>query len=516
MKIGFVNIYSFRPHVEHLAYLANLCSSSGHEVFYLTCDAAVSDCYVRSIRTTKKIVECPKCILGGVRSFSNKGITSIKSQKSDISVQSLDRLVFSSACTLARTESNEEASNDPLVKEVRRKLYDPTAAAYESARQWILDNELEAVIIFNGRMELTAAIMEACNVVKIPFITHERTWFGDGLRLIPNNNCLSIEAICDMVKDYDNKPLTLLQAKLAGKVIGERFLQRNSLEWRLYNKNPEPVSWPLAAKGKRVLVLPSSRNEFAGHQEWVSEWKDNTSALDDFLDVCKISPEQVVIRAHPNWAENIGKVKGNRSSQHYIDWAKKRDIFLIDAAEKANTYDLIQQADIVILNGGSSAIEAGACGKQVVCLGSAPYQNAGFVETFKSRGELEERGLKEIDQDMIRRKTLRYIYLRSHRFPQFVDYVKAIETTRYQYLQGAESDRLINMILTGKVQASDSAYCSNVDEEFSIVKLLEDKQWGLLAGHQIEILPLPKLNVQRRFGFRWLDIIRAKFPRGDR
>jgi len=45
LKIGFANIFSFRPHVEHLFYLSELMKNSGHEVYFLTCDSSVSDCF---------------------------------------------------------------------------------------------------------------------------------------------------------------------------------------------------------------------------------------------------------------------------------------------------------------------------------------------------------------------------------------------------------------------------------------------------------------------------------------
>jgi hypothetical protein len=352
--------------------------------------------------------------------------------------------------------------------------------------------------------------------VGVQYITHERTWFGDGIQLIPNGNCLSLQALSQLVKEFDDKPLTKQQALIAGKLIGERFLQRNSLEWRLYNKNPDPAPWPLASSGKRILILPSSKNEFAGHDEWKSNWQSNTDALDDFFDVFNIRPDQVVLRCHPNWSENIGKAKGDRSLSLYKSWAERRSVYLISSENKASTYDLIQQADIVILNGGSSAVEAGACGKQVVCLGPSTYQDAGFVHVYRSRSEMEKNGLEEIETETIRRKTLRFLYVRSHRFPQFVDYVKAVETTRYQYFDGADPDRLIKIIKTGRLQADDPSFADNDREEAEVVDLLERKEWGMLADYAPPVQVLTPLQVLRRKGLRWVDDFRAKFARGDR
>ncbi|MGB0466073.1 MAG: hypothetical protein ACPGF7_00910 [Pontibacterium sp.] len=516
MKIGFSNIYSFRPHVEHLYYLSKVLSDAGHEIYWLTCDASVSNCYARAIKGTGKLKECSQCIVGGVRSYTCGPVTSIKAETSTLDNSTLERLALSSSCTLNRTESELEW-NEPEVVEVRKSLHEPIGSVYSSAVAWIKRNNLDGVICFNGRMDMTRAVTYACEQAGIPFVTHERTWFGDGLQLIPNANCLSLSALSAMVREFDDKPLTLEQARFAGKLAGERFLQRNSLEWRLYNQNPEPVSWPLASSGLRVLVIPSSKNEFAGHDEWFSEWDDNTQALDDLLEAFSIKPEQVVVRCHPNWAETIGQAVGDRSLALYRTWTKNRGIHCISSAEKASTYDLIQQADIVVLNGGSSAVEAGVCGKQVICLGASTYQAAGFVRVFRSRADLcRPDALKPIDPDTVIRKTLRFLYLRSHRFAQYVNTVRAIETTRYAYFEGADPERLISMLMTGKMQADDAAYATNTEGENEIIDALKHKKWGILADY-VELRPnLKPLKIERRLGLRWVDQLRAQLPRGDR
>jgi hypothetical protein len=516
MRIGFVNMFSFRPHVEHLYYLASLLSGGGHDVFFLTCDGSVSNCYPRAIKGTSKIVECPKCIFGGVRGYSSKNITSIGHGSASIAVDVLDSLALSSSCTLNRTESEEEW-NEPDVIAVRESLHGPIQTVYQSALRWIEDNNLEGVICFNGRMDLTRAVTYAFEQAGVPYVTHERTWFGDGLQLIPNANCLSLRALSEMVKEYDDKPLTTSQAKIAGKLAGERFLQTNSLEWRLYNENPEPAPWPLKGVGAKVLIIPSSKNEFAGHDEWRTEWKDNTKALDDLFDAFAIRPEQVVVRCHPNWAENIGKAVGDRSLALYKNWAKKNNIYCISSGEKASTYDLIQQADIVVLNGGSSAVEAGVCGKQVICLGPSTYQEAGFVRVFRDkRAMYAEHALTSLDPDMVIRKTLRFLYLRSHRFAQYVEHVRALETTRYKYFEGADPERIISMFKTGKMTADDVSFASDSLGENEVVEALKNKNWKALAVHEVERVKLNSLSIQRRFGLRWIDDFRAKMPRGDR
>lgn len=517
MKIGLVNMFSFRPHVEQLFFLAHILEQAGHELFYLTCDAAVENCYPRAIKGSGKAKECAKCIIGGVRSFTSKGITGIdRHTLGNLSVDVLDDLAMSSSCTLTRTESENEWGDAEVVA-VRNSLHGPINRTYSSARRWINDNQLEGVICFNGRMDLTRAVTHACEQAGVPFITHERPWFSEGLHLTPNANCLSLEAVGELVAEYEGRPLTAVQAGIAGKMAARRFLQGNALEWRLYNINPEPAPWPLSNPGLRVLVLPSSKNEFAGHAEWKTEWVDNTQALDDFFEAFGIIPSQVVIRCHPNWAENIGQATGERSSKIYRDWAQRREIHCISSRQKASTADLIQQADMIVLNGGSSCVEAGVCGKQVICLGPSTYIHGGFVRAFPNKASMyAPEATVLLDPDTVIRKTLRFLYTRSHRHPQFVDYVRPVETTRYSYRAGADASRIIDMFKTGKLVADDSKWAIDQSDEDRVVELLKQKKWGELAEFDLLRLELPPLEIKRRPAFRWVDGVRAKMPRGDR
>lgn len=518
MKIGLVNIYSFRPHVEHLVYLNYLLELAGHNVCFLTCDGQLSSCYSRLLKGTSKFWECSKCILGGVRSFPVGPVSTMgcKLQGAGLNREKLFELGLSSACTLNRTESETEWM-EPEIQETLEALAGPINHAYNRTLRWIEMCGLEAVVCFNGRMDVTKAITCACEAAGVPYITHERTWFGNGLKLNPNANCLSLKAVSDMAANFGNKPLTKRQAQHAGKLAGDRFIQRNTLEWRLYNKNPEPVPWPANTDGPRLLVVPSSKNEFAGHEDWKCGWTNNTQALDDLLDAFSIRSSQVVVRCHPNWAENIGRVTGKRSLNHYIEWANKRNIHCIHSEDKASTYDLIQQADIVVVNGGSSAVEAGVCGKQVICLGPSTYQSAGFVRTFNKRDELWQDGaLDMLDSDIVRRNTLRFLYLRSRRFPQYVDFVRAKDTTSYSYFYGGDPDRLEAMFRTGGVLPDDEHYAEDTSYEDEIIRLFIKHDWEALADYVEDRPQLEPLKICRRQGLGWVDKIRARMSRGDR
>jgi hypothetical protein len=368
-------------------------------------------------------------------------------------------------------------------------------------------------------MDMTRAVTYACEKLGIPYITCERTWFGDGLRLIPNANCLSIKALSQMMIQYNDKPLSYNQAVIASKLLSKRFTKQNSLEWRVYNNDAKKIVWPTKTSRERILILPSSRHEFAGHKEWATEWSSNTEALEAFIDAYNIHPNQLVLRCHPNWSEKIGKIYGTKSHEHYLKWAKKMGIKYIRSDENADTYSLIEQSDMVILNGGSSAVEAGACGKKVVCIGPATYQTASFCTTLKDFDSISRfnPSANNLSSDDIIRSTLRYVYLRAARFPQFVHYVKAQTTTHYSYFAGADPLRLINMARSGRILPDDSKVASDKNDENLILLMTKNKRWkDILSIKELEKGKKEPLYIKRRLLFKWVDQARNIFPRGDR
>ena len=517
MNIGFCNIYSWRPHVEHLYYLSKLMSDGGHAAHFLTCDSGVSTCYSRKLKNSGRIVECSKCIAGGIRSYPVKSVSTIKRHRAGprLAREDLERLALSSSSTLLRTEADHELY-EPDAEAIREEFKEPVLAAYQSALEWIARKKLDSVVCFNGRMELTQAVSKACEDAGIPFVTHERSWFGHGIQLVPNASCISVKAMNEMSIEFRERPLLADQAQLAAQIAAQRFLQRNRLEWRLYNEKPEAVRWPSLSTDKRILILPSSRNEFAGDAEWQSGWQDNTEALDDYLAAFGIHPEQVVLRGHPNWSENIAAVGGARASSLYRNWAASRGIHFIESSNKASTYDLIEQADVVVLNGGTSALEAGVCGKEVHCLGPSNYTEAGFVRTFRTPECLNDPALREpYESDVVVRKALRFIFLAAQRFPQYVLYVRADQTTSYRYYDGADPERLSRIISSGSLEADDPRSGQNDSEEEDVLALIGCKQWPVLAAYQADLPHGKRVLIRRKPAFLWLDGVRSLLPRGD-
>ena len=518
MNIGFVSIYAYRPHVEYLVYLSKLLAQDGHKTFFFVCDASVPKCYSQLLKGHGKIRECPVCILGGFRGYPVNRLYSIKSSsRKSLSEEILEAIVRSSAFTIHRVETNIDCESS-AVKQTQRELFDSAEIIYGNTIDWIRENQLDGVVCFNGRMALTRAITYTCQQLDIPYITAERTTFGDGLRLVPNGDCLSLKQDDRLHKHFSRKFLTLFQAKVAAKLAARRFLRQNVSEWRVYNQAAKCLTWPLPnSKQPKVLILPSSRCEFAYHDDYDCGWQDMTTAIDDILTSLGVNHSSSILRCHPNWAEYIGRKTGTLSEQYYIDWAKDKGVYFIPSQEKADTYSLMAEADIIIVNGSSCGFEAALLGKKVICIGAAFYREAGFVYLLKEQRDLEKlRLLESHDPIETVRRALRYIYTDAYRIAQYTDFVRPDTPTQYNYFEGANSSIIINMLKSGMLSPNDTEVAEDPSGEDIILKVVLRRNWKELVQWQA---PAPKLysdKVERQASLRWIEPVRELFPTGDR
>ncbi len=519
MRIGFVSIYSFRPHVEHVYYLSLLAQQAGHEARFLTCDAQLSQCYTRALKGRSAWVECPKCIAGGLRSYTG-GVSRLP--MGSVLPAQAQAWADSSACTALRIESAADRQTADFFA-LREQLAAGVARAYAAAHRWIEREALDAVVCFNGRMDATRGVCEAAAAQGISYLTVERTWFGDGLQFSINGNALDLSQLDRLNAQYRDVPLSAAQARRVARQLAARFLGRNDKEWRAYNRDAVSASWPRVSgqkQGPRVLLLPGSRNEVEGHPHWTHGWSELSEGFDAVLDALGASPGDCVLRCHPNWGEYIGRHTGARSETYYTEWARRRGVSLIGSREAASTLDLIREADVILVNGGSAAFEACCMGKPVVSITPSTYRAAGMVNTVMSPEQLVDLRSSLVPQAQRVRRALRYGYTHIYRFSQYVDFVHALSTTRYRYAHGADPLRIERMLVTGQIEPDDALRAEDEQAEDEVVAQIQARDWdGLMNWAEADATSRPAptyLTVQRRAGLRWMDALRERFALGDR
>lgn len=525
MRIGFVSIYSWRPHVEHLHYLATLARLAGHDAEFLTCDGDFPTCYTRELRSVRPgWRECLMCRVGGLRSYESSNVSTIgefaRSTAFSQMPEESTTWGLSSASSLGRFESEADFSSQAF-HALADRLQPVVAKAYGAACNWIANRRLDAIVVFNGRMDATRAILEAATSNGIPFASLERTWFGDGLQILPGEGCLGLKSVDRLVSQFADKPLTHAQSIRAAGYIASRFLRRNHNEWRAYNINANMLPWPASGR-RKILLIPGSINEIWGYSEWSSSWRHPLDAYDALIDHFSLDPADLVLRCHPNWGEHIGKADGQMAEEYYTQWAEQRGVLVIPSTDSASTLGLIEQADAVVVASGSAALEAGALGKQVIGVAGANYQMAGIREDACSEQKLRtlqlRASLPQAEQDSlassVRRQTLRFAYSVTHRIPQYVDYVKCVTPTQYLYKPGADPNRLVELLTSGVLAPDDGEWSRDDQGELDVLESMRDKRWETLF--QRREVSLDYASIRRRFPYGSLDAIRGLMRVGDR
>jgi len=525
MRIGFSTIYSWRPHVEHCFFLATLACKAGHETYFFQCNGDLQCCYNRELKGGSKWLQCQTCKLGNLGTFTKANITRISDYPPETAHhKDFNRnWVSSSASTLGRFESDDDYQSLDF-SNISERLLDPCFQTYSSARQWIVGKKLDAVCVFNGRIDHTRAVFEAAKSEGVRVISIERPWFSRGIQMYPEEHCLGLQTVHRIVAEYAHRPLSKDQALVAASYAAKRILRMNSDEWRAYNANAIERQWPLESKGARILILPSSRNEIWGHPDWASAWSEPTAGFDAVLDKLGVSMGQVVLRRHPNWSERIGKANGDKIDNYYNQWAKQRGILTISGDDKANTLNLIKQADIILLGNSSAAFEAGVLSKTIVATGPSSYSQAGFAfnihckETLDAIPNATELWTKDSGQKKeTARQALRYVYTMTRRMPQYVNAVVPKTPTQMLFDMNAEAARFIDLLCDGILQADDDTYVEDETGENEVCALMANHRWSdILKYAQSISLPATGLQPLARMPiYKAIGRLREWLPRGD-
>ncbi len=517
MRIGFTTLFSYRPHVEHMYYLMQQLEKAGHEVFQLNCRGELPSCYTNELRPGNKIKECLKCRVGSLYSYTSENNTFIKKDiKETFSTEEASQLTASSSFTLTRIEDPCDVQTES-VQAIQKRLKPAVEIVYANAKKWIKEQRLDFVFFFNGRMDITRAVMHACRDLNIKFCAIERTLFASGLQLNFNDNALSLNAIHKLHEQFKDKPLNMEQALSAAGLLTTRFRKKEGLEWRTYNIDRTEVAWPTNGSGKKILIMPSSKNEIWAESDWRNEWDEYPRIFEKVIEKLGGDYSNVVLRSHPNWGQNIGHASGEKIYNYYKNWCLTRGIEFIEPNSSISSSHLMTQADIVLLNGSSAVYESSVLAVPTICVSRCRYQFANLAKIILSDKDLEDfepQDLLNQSKPELIRRLLRFFYTYSTRYAIFRSDIVAQDIHHFRYSQTLDVLRLEKMMQTGELIPDDTTFATNQEAEDEIIKLILNKQWNNLDPYQsASNKNLKKLS--RRSAYKVVDIIRDQFERGD-
>ena len=250
--------------------------------------------------------------------------------------------------------------------------------------------EIDFVWGFNGRMDHTNMFFKVCKEKDIPFISYEYPWFGNGINLIANQDCLSLKVYHYVNKTYGKHPLTYVQSELAFKYANKRFKKIMDLEWRDFSslKSREVKSkYP-------VLILPSSRSEFEGHDDYICNWGHSSDGFKSVIEELGVKNSDIYIQFHPIWFQKINKIDGRNPIEFYTSWAKSNNFNILSPTEVYESKDLIKNSNIILINGSSAGLEAGFMGKKIINVDKNKYTYSGVTIDIYDKNELSNLKIK--------------------------------------------------------------------------------------------------------------------------
>ena len=507
MRIGLYSAFPFRPHVEHLAWLGVLARAAGHEVVGLSCDGSSTTCYSRELLKRSRM-HCIACTASGLRAFPDFTIRTARGRnKAQSPNRNFRPEVITNVRSIMRLEDPREL-DAPEPQAMADRMVGAMSQTYSAVRNWIETDQLDALLVFNGRMDLTRAAILAAADSEIPFVTVERGSFDTGLRIFPGADCQALRHEHRLQREYAERPLLRGQALVAASLLARRVLNRPISEWRTYNSERARMGWPGNGSGLKVLIGPSSRYEMEGEPERELAG-DPREIIDRALAILGAVPGNVVVRGHPVWAEPIAGWSGNSSTRYYGDWCKRMGYCFIPPEHTIDSLGLMQDADVVISSGGTIGLEAASLGRPTISIAPCFYAESGCVINWPD-GDLKEKfeSMRQLRPVKISQRALRALYTHINRFTQFVGFARPVAGAMgalWEYRNGATFDPVASALQTGWVGACDSEWSESTDEEARIAN-------ALVGGHFEEVLQEATFSTVASSGWEQLPLNRWATP----
>lgn len=436
---------------------------NGHTTHYISCKGRRKYCYQKLVN--QRHFECQYCTaknrFTAKKSDYHTAIElekNVKTKESQVSVN-FNPSVISSVGSALRKERDDWVD---FVSINEKNLLIHTEQDFNKLTKEFLkvfsQENFDFLFIFNGRFHDVAAAIKAAKQLNIPFATHERAWFGRGMQINLNSDCLSL-------KHGHYKKLRCSDGDLetAKELITKRINNGIKGEWKGYNQSRRSFDINLVPnnyKGK-YLVIPSSRSEFLGHSDFELTFKNSLATLDNFLNFYDINSQDVIVRGHPAWVSKIGNMKVSESLEEYRAWCDKNGATFIEPDDVSiSTYELMLVSKLGIFNGGSAVIEATHLGLPCVLLSKSQYANANFITNLSVSKDLWPASLPDKIEELDLQDVYKYVYFRFRHQVAFFNNVIATGPTSYALnINGACLREFEDLISMGKKGIfSDAAY----------------------------------------------------------
>jgi hypothetical protein len=282
--------------------------------------------------------------------------------------------------TLMREEVDMQDASDRAVYDLRLQR---NSFAARAVLDWMRSDQPEVVLVPNGLILEMGVVFRVARHLGLPAVTfefndqREQIWLAQNSSIMRQDTDYLVEARCGL-------PVTEAMyervAELENARRGARVWGKSKRLWQYVSaQGGAQTRQAIGLDGRPVVVLAANvlgdsltlgRNVFA---ESMTEWITRTVGF-----FAARPGVQLVIRVHPG--ETL--VPKARSMGQVVRQALPElpeHIHIIAAADKINTYDLIEIADLGLAYTTTVGLETAMNGRPVIVCGQTHYRGRGFT-----------------------------------------------------------------------------------------------------------------------------------------
>jgi hypothetical protein len=282
--------------------------------------------------------------------------------------------------TLMREEVDLRAPADRALYELRLAR---NAFAARTALAWLQTHRPEVVLVPNGLILEMGIVFRVARTLGIPVVTfefndqREQIWLAHNTSIMQQNTDDLVAARCHlpMSEEMYQRLADLENARRGARVWG-----KSKRLWQyVSSQGAEATRSALALDARPVVLLAANvlgdsltlgRNLFAASMtEWLTRTVQFFAGRPDVQFVIRVHPGETLVPQARSMAQ-VARQAVPSLPEH---------IHIIGAADKINTYDLIEIADLVLVYTTTVGMEAAMNGRPVVVCGKTHYRGRGFT-----------------------------------------------------------------------------------------------------------------------------------------
>jgi hypothetical protein len=305
---------------------------------------------------------------------------------------------------------------------------------YENIKSEIINNKPDLVYIFNGRITTDYPVVELCRKFGIDFYTYEISYSPNKYSLRLNSTAHSIDAMSKEIQQlWDEGDLNKVQ--IAKKWFENKKRGNNIFKIDNFTKEQKPNLLPsnFDKSKKNVAIFNSTIDEFSSIDGWenILYDGDDTYGIDQILTDLKVHTNLFFhLRVHPN-LKNV-----NPDTSQLLDLkkleVKHKNLNIIWPEEPVDSYQLLDDCDIVLVFSSTIGIEAAYWGKPVILASRAFYESLDCV--YKPQSHLDLISLIKTDLKPLNPESaLKYAYR------------EVTNGVKYKFFQELGVDKITNL-----------------------------------------------------------------------